>query len=170
MTRTHIVGASVLAAILAAMTYSHIQWTSPPFTWDRASVTPNIITRAQVLSGIDLQVCKTGQFHYVPSSGETIQDFVPVTMKEGKIIVINGAWKPAGVHHILVPGSLPNGDDPDPAKRGRIDQCRPAPIRLDTSLGVGMWGLRLDSRFRTWMGTVEGLPDLVTIAPFEVTP
>ena len=170
MTRTHIVGASVLAAILAAMTYSHIQWTSPPFTFERAWVTPNIITRAQVERGIDLQVCKTGKFHYVPSSGETIQDFVPVTMKEGKIIIINGAWIPAGIHHILVPGSLPNGDDPNPSNRGKIDQCRPSPVRLNTSLGVGMWGLRLDSRFRTWMGTVEGLPDLVTIAPFEVTP
>jgi len=170
MRSINVVGTVAMVAVIGSIVGRHMALNSSPFTWDRASVTPNIITRAQVLSGIDLQVCKTGQFHYVPSSGETIQDFVPVTMKEGKIIVINGAWKPAGVHHILVPGSLPNGDDPDPAKRGRIDQCRPAPIRLDTSLGVGMWGLRLDSRFRTWMGTVEGLPDLVTIAPFEVTP
>src|SRR6516162_4424897 len=62
MTRTHIVGASVLAAILAAMTYSHIQWTSPPFTFERAWVTPNIITRARSNAALICRYARPGSF------------------------------------------------------------------------------------------------------------
>src|SRR5215468_6251293 len=103
---------------------------------------------------------QVGTWHFMPSSAETYQDFVPARIADnGKVVPINGAWVPAGIRRVMLPGQPTT-----------VDQCRPDLLRVSTNLEAGLWGLRLDTRTNFWYGRVEGLPELVTLAPFEVTP
>jgi len=154
------VGAALLLAVVGSVTGRHVVLNTPPWTWDKAWVNPSKVTRAQIDMGLDVQVCKTGTWHFMPSSAETYQDFVPARIADnGKVVPINGAWVPAGIRRVMLPGQPTT-----------VDQCRPDLLRVGTNLGAGLWGLRLDTRTKFWYGTVEGLPELITLAPFEVTP
>jgi hypothetical protein len=163
------VGVVAMVAVVGSIVARHVVLNTPPWTWDKAWLKPNSATRAQIDIGIDAVLCKTGTWHSLPDSAITSQEFLPAKMVDGKLTIINGAGKPVRPHPVHMPLSA-----------HAIDQCRDDPIRLDTTMGVGLWVLQLETKMNygfPWFGRIDGLkdgkivmPDLVTIAPFEVTP
>jgi len=134
-----------------------------PWTWQKVWLQPVgkgtvedevlVLTRADILSGSDVLVCKTGAWLREVWWAEAIQNFIPL---DDKWQEMNSAWKAGGVHRVRVP-----------AKAVSMNDCRPSPIRLDTSLGVGRWGLRIETRIYSraspiWPTTA------VAVARFEV--
>ena len=129
-----------------------------PWTWKTVVLNPSAVTRERIMLGVDVQVCKTGTWHYLPLSAVTVQDAVPAAKRGDKISIINGGSKPLGTHHVDLP-----------IVAGEVDQCRPSPLRLDTGMGVGWWLIRLDTRpTLKKFGEVQ-YPQMVFLAPFEVT-
>jgi|SRR5262245_28569288 len=137
----------------------------PTWVWGKAWLQPVgkgtggkdnvlVLTRADVISGTDVLVCKTGEWRRLTWKAEAVQNFIPL---DAEWKPMNSAWKAAGVHQVRVP-----------ALAVRMDDCRASPIRLDTSLGVGNWGLRIETRTYSKFSPLWPTSNPVAIARFEV--
>jgi len=113
-----------------------------------------VLQRNDVISGVDVMVCKRGKWNTVTYYAETIQNVIPLN-SSGEPIV--GDWKSAGVHKIRRPAAAVG-----------IKDCRTDPTRLDTSLGAGDWGLRLESRFWVWYDPIWPVSTATIVARFRV--
>ena len=113
-----------------------------------------ILNRNDIIRGTDITFCKRGKWTTLVHFAETVQNFIPLNSKGEPIV---GDWKSAGVHLIRKPG-----------RAVALNECRTDPTRLDTSLGVGDWGLRAESRFYVWYDPFWPVTTATIVARFRV--
>ena len=164
MSRTNAIGSTLLFVVLACIGAHFFATNQKPWAWRKAWLEPDHATRAQVMLGVTIRFCKEGIWYRLPQSAETRQEFLPATLVDGKLKIINGGSHPAGTHSIDLP-TYPSENGGWP-----VSGCRNSPsgqIRLDPFMTIGQWAFVADTRAYFWYGEVKGM---VILTPFEVTP